>query len=163
MTFQLEYNELKSDAMDAINSLYQGWVKRMDTLAEKSEEEWSAAWKAHRAGNGTELTEITPYLPEWMQAHFAKFSALWRFASEVERAFAHFENEISEAYRLGLQRGRELTEPNPQEWRGLKSEFERARMLDKIPWWQRMTINREILRHRSREIASAKWPELFTT
>lgn len=163
MTFQLEYNELKTDAIDAIGSLFQGWVKRVDSLAEKSEEAWAMVWKEYRAGDGSELDTITPQLPEWMQAHFAKFSALYRFASEVERAFIHYENEVSEAYRLGLLRGRELSDPNPQEWRGMKTEFDRARMLDKIPWWQRFTINRETNRYRSKEIAMAKWPELFTS
>lgn len=163
MTFQLEYNELKNDALSAVSDLYQGWTKRLDSLAEKSNEEWAIAWKGYRAGDGSELDAIIPILPEWMQRHFEKFSALYRFTAEVERAFSHYEKEVSEAYRLGLQRGRALAEPNPQEWRGMKTDFDRARMLDKIPWWQRFTVNREINRYRSKEIAAAKWPELFTT
>ena len=162
MTFQLEYNELKADALAAVSDLYQGWTKRVDAIAEKSEEEWVAAWKGYRAGDGTQLETARQLMPEWMQSHFEKFSAIYRFAAEVERAFSHYENEVGEAYRLGLQRGRELAEPNAQEWRQCQTAFDRARMLDKIPSWHRFIVNRETLRYRSREIAAAKWPDLFT-
>jgi hypothetical protein len=158
----LEYNELKNEAQDALGDLYRSFTKRVDTVAEKSPDEWAEAWKTYRTGNGSNLPEILPQMPYWIQNTFSQFAALQRFTAETQKALTSLQNDVSEAYTAGLQRGRTEADPDTQAWRGCKTAWDRARLWDKSPWWQRTILSKEFLRNRTKEIAAAKWPDLFT-
>lgn len=161
MILSLEYHELQSEALESLADLYQGWTKRMDALARDTHEPWGRAWQEYRQGNGNTLADVLPLLPEWQQRHFAKFASLQRFATEIQRAFVQYENEIQEAYRHGLQRGRQEAEPNAQEWRGARTYFDRMKQLERIPQALRLCYTKELLRQRTKETAQQVWPELF--